>query len=764
MAFNTRHPVGSTDPRDLYDNANNFDKLLNGSDPFYPDRLGKQRHSWEGMEYDYNAAQEGRTAAFNAAQADRRNVFNTFLASSGYEPPFSYAAGRTIERITQTFVRNNIQYRIKDPNSLPYTLTGDWDAESDYFVSMGDSSIRQDLSNTTDLTKGAALIGYKGGTLAEFLSGVGGDVASLSAFGAIGDGETDDTEAVRSAIKDGRAIDWGSGTYLVTEEISETITHAINWLSSGAKIIYSPAAPTQNCIRLKVYPHRHVIRGVLSLQLNKLAFNGIYLLSDADTVDTTMRPLSYPDLIAVDVHVDGAYRASTAFTGGNSVLIEGAWNHVSVIRPRLTNQKMAAGAQVPGEQGIFGLSILRLGSDTAITPHEIYVEDPYIDTVVSEDGGYQMDQDGMRLFTSYNFDVNRAPEFSWMVVGGTIRNCRNREIKAQSNAGRCIGTKLVRTGEVGGAATGNSPSIDSQVGPVTLTNIEFNFRDHAPTAITGSRTRAEDYVQPSSIVSGMKGLISGGAMLPQVVYCTVESSAPNRHHMNISDVDIIFQGSARIASFLTVQTSSAVGPVQGAIKPSIVNMANIVCPVTDAWVKASAINGGFFDLSMVNCHNTISGGSPLITDSSPAIGRVISAVQCKGFTSQPRLDTANNVVGAVSRISSIAPPDVQQSGLIRPVAFTLNDGETYVIPASSFAGVISNILLLSAGRSNATSQGIFLCGSQSISAVGTGSSDWVAGAASEPSTGIFKIWATASGIAVKNAQGSARTFTGLLIG
>lgn len=44
--YNTGNPVPSTDPRDLDDNATNFDKLLMQSVATVPDRLGVPRRTW----------------------------------------------------------------------------------------------------------------------------------------------------------------------------------------------------------------------------------------------------------------------------------------------------------------------------------------------------------------------------------------------------------------------------------------------------------------------------------------------------------------------------------------------------------------------------------------------------------------------------------------------------------------------------------------------------------------------------------------------
>lgn len=55
--FNTLNPIGangSADARDLVDNAQVADRLINGTDPVVPDRLGVSRKSWHGIEQDFS--------------------------------------------------------------------------------------------------------------------------------------------------------------------------------------------------------------------------------------------------------------------------------------------------------------------------------------------------------------------------------------------------------------------------------------------------------------------------------------------------------------------------------------------------------------------------------------------------------------------------------------------------------------------------------------------------------------------------------------
>lgn len=49
--YHTNNPIGSTDPRDLYDNSQNLDHLINDQESIeYPDRLGVPRTTWFGLQ------------------------------------------------------------------------------------------------------------------------------------------------------------------------------------------------------------------------------------------------------------------------------------------------------------------------------------------------------------------------------------------------------------------------------------------------------------------------------------------------------------------------------------------------------------------------------------------------------------------------------------------------------------------------------------------------------------------------------------------
>lgn len=147
IKYNTGNPVGSADPRDLYDTATVADNLVNGSDATYPDRLGVDRRSWKSVEDQ--AAQQ---------QAD----FDDFLASSGYQFMGDYAAGIELTTYNQIVRDGSGEFwRVSGSTTLPYTTTGAGLPEGGAFVAVGEAVLRQELNSNT-AGNGSDLIAHTG--------------------------------------------------------------------------------------------------------------------------------------------------------------------------------------------------------------------------------------------------------------------------------------------------------------------------------------------------------------------------------------------------------------------------------------------------------------------------------------------------------------------------------------------------------------------------------------------------------------------------
>ncbi|MBX5744466.1 hypothetical protein ISE01_31015, partial [Pseudomonas aeruginosa] len=160
--YATGNPLGSKDPRDLYDNAENFDAAMNDRvNTTWNDRFGVSRPTMKGYE----------------------EQFNDWLDAQGFEPGFlEYVDGSplTVDRSTQLIQRDGNLYSVKRPASFPVTLSGNWAADEPLLVAQVDRTLQDTLATSA----GAGMIGYRERTVADRLN----DTANVKDYGAIADG------------------------------------------------------------------------------------------------------------------------------------------------------------------------------------------------------------------------------------------------------------------------------------------------------------------------------------------------------------------------------------------------------------------------------------------------------------------------------------------------------------------------------------------------------------------------------------------------
>ncbi|HFN5073941.1 TPA: glycosyl hydrolase family 28-related protein [Pseudomonas aeruginosa] len=219
--YATGNPLGSKDPRDLYDNAENFDTAMNDRENLaWSDRFGVSRKTWFGLEQQV---------------AD-------YLAAQGYEPvPLEYVDGSplTVDRPTQLIERDDNLYSVKLPASFPVDLTGNWATDQNLLVAQVDRSLRQQLRDSG----GSGMVGFNASESYPSDT-IGYEVNTLRAlkvvvvtnYGATGNGTTDDTAAIQAAITAaGQNADvvFPSGTYLITSTLTSLTGQ--RWLGRGGQ-------------------------------------------------------------------------------------------------------------------------------------------------------------------------------------------------------------------------------------------------------------------------------------------------------------------------------------------------------------------------------------------------------------------------------------------------------------------------------------------------------------------------------------------------
>lgn len=131
MTFNTGNPIGSTDARDLSDNAESFDKALGTLDATWTDRLGVTRDSFEGR-----------------------------LAKGSFYRVGDFATGYTLTNMRQTLEYNGHEYgwagtfpKVVAPGETPATSGG---IGAGAWADRTDETLRAELSSSN----GSSNIGF----------------------------------------------------------------------------------------------------------------------------------------------------------------------------------------------------------------------------------------------------------------------------------------------------------------------------------------------------------------------------------------------------------------------------------------------------------------------------------------------------------------------------------------------------------------------------------------------------------------------------
>ncbi|EJI8360229.1 hypothetical protein NG502_002459 [Escherichia coli] len=162
--YATNNPLGSMDPKDFFDNAQNLDYAVNDiTQAIWKDRFGRNRPTMFGMEQ-----------SFSAQLLSQQQRFDIFIQSSGYDVVGEYTSGPlTISEYNQLIRYNNELWKLTAATNPPFTTTGNdaasWLNDSAHFVSVGDAALRQELG----ARGGSGLIddSFKPATWSQFAGG-----------------------------------------------------------------------------------------------------------------------------------------------------------------------------------------------------------------------------------------------------------------------------------------------------------------------------------------------------------------------------------------------------------------------------------------------------------------------------------------------------------------------------------------------------------------------------------------------------------------
>lgn len=213
-------PPGTSNAQALARNASDFDRVINGISEV-TNRTGK--------------------GLLSLTQA---------LALIGYEVPVAFGSGLSMTRASQTVVNSGLTYHA-NPASLPFTTTGTFNPAQWLLIS---NVTAQDLLDTTDPTKGAAMIGYRRTATASAARTVARKlderVTVLDFEGGDTTGVLDSSDALDAAIAHVTSLPFGTtgpGTLFVTfgrYKVTRTINATCNVeFEEGAHLRPSGMAP-----------------------------------------------------------------------------------------------------------------------------------------------------------------------------------------------------------------------------------------------------------------------------------------------------------------------------------------------------------------------------------------------------------------------------------------------------------------------------------------------------------------------------------------
>ncbi|POF93241.1 hypothetical protein [Pseudomonas putida] len=720
MRYNTGNPVGtdgSSDPRDLYDNAGIIDLLLGGPLGEYMNRLGVPLRSWRGM----------------------MQQVTDYLIAQGYESVYLvYGVGVVVERQTQLVQRDGELYRVMNATDIPLTLTGTWATDAPKLQAVGDAALRQALA----LPSGMDLVGASGGTVGDFLP----TRVHVRKFGVVGNGVADDSDALEDAILAGVPIDFGDSQIRVTRALGNqaTIPGAIDWKSSGAKIFMDSAVITESVLYFSVLPLDHRIRGALFIDGASKAFCGLYLRNNS----TVFYPIGYGTMLVEDLRVENIRRANSTYANGDGILIRGGFSRVTLTRPIVRNVMLAAGAGIPGVVGVSGIVIFG-NSDGIGYPRTVSIVDPTVEMIGSEDPAQSDDMDGIKVFGPAAFTAGtQAIDSTFSVTRGVFRDCYGRSIKSQMTSGRVSGSKFIRT--TGPASGFGNEEIAFQQGAGFVEDITcLYYGGNVPTTVINGGRGTTERRRPSLKVNGAYIVNHSTPAIPQVV----QTFSPGEDTGLVSLHGIEVQGPVdRVVEYL-------VNGDQNCLSISDVTTDNLQVELIRC--KTSGSDSPF--AAKVFAQNCVNNGAikPLLTHrvAGNSVTADLSEYGCVGFTRNGSADTFLANPGSVMRPYAIAGEGQTVGGSMRVQAVSVPAGGVAQIPGHGINGGVC-FAIISINRS-AQSNGSVVISPSAVVGMSLGS-DITVGTTTEPSTGLFRVWAQSGGggtINVRNTDTSTRVVT-----
>lgn len=591
----------------------------------------------------------------------------------------------------------------------------------------GSTHVVQDLAETD----GVSGIGAPFGTVADYIS----RRRPVSTFGVIGDGVADDSDAIEDALLSGVPFKSGPGIIRITRRISGLVPGQLNWVSDGTIILNGSTSETPACIDLEVLPgFNHRIEGVLQIDGNLLSSVGIRIWNKS----AIGFPLGYATLYAADVQVKNIRRGFVTSANGDGIIVRGGFTSVILDRPVVSNVRLAAGAGILGSVGACGITVFGINTGFPIVT---ILNDPQIDTILSEDPAYNADQDGCRIFGPW--DTAGAKTNSVFIInGGSFRDCWGRSVKSQAETCVIKGTNF---SSFSGPTSGRNSEIDCQVGGGMISDITVY--------LSGANTTPNEIVsfQPSPTFESFAGKLNGCQVTTTHPLTAVVSTflpAKTQHKITVRDVDVIGP-LVRLVEFRVWMD-----------KTTLLLDGCTVNNLTGQLVRVTASGAGgapFVGKVTIKNATNIGPAAPLVTDkvAGLAANSIVSTQDVDGFTLPAQQAESAANLGGATRVNSLTGID-SSSGSLEPMSKNIAAGATVTFPIRGFNNSAAAVVSIGAGN---LAHGLVAISSAGVVNLTAGATDIVTGTTTEPVTGNYRLWISGGLLQVKNNTATARQCT-----
>lgn len=546
----------------------------------------------------------------------------------------------------------------------------------------------------------------------------------------VGDGVADDTAGLLTAISisAGRTLDLGDFQCRVTTPLSITVSGT--WIANGARILYDGPVNQNIGVNMTLDGTGLTVQGRLIIDGNSKCAKPLYVGNNSDT----LRSFEAPNIVCRNGR-------KTTSDWGAALLAEGNFEVFDISGGLFENVTMAAGAKdTPGVAG----AVVKASSSTRY-PRRVYLNDATAKNIFAEGMDYQGDQDGFRVFGPDGAADTHPHKMELFAHNISGIDCAGRVIKTQCDYAEINGVYIERNMTSVVAAWGID--IDVQTGGGFVRGVQAIYRSNVPVTTVLINSTIAGYTDvPSAQVDGVQIINRTATELREVLLLgSRDTTKPPQ----------VFASGFRVIGPLTSFVRSSPLTNTNGLNISVDGM--IGAPSLGAFVTdASSSTGRVFGRAVVNL------GSPTVPFWRRAgAGQVyeVSSIDCHGWLDDRRLVLATNNP-APTRLGRVAPATGTRTGSEILLSKELVDGEIWTLPAHGWNN--DGLYLIKVGFTH-TDFAILSAGTTGIVTVAAGSSFQV-GSTTEPTTGNYRVWTSATGLFIANRSGSTRMVTVKAIG